>query len=245
VVAREANEWIANKPFLHPAAALDNGPNFQLGVISAASRFAIELGDYLGRSRGSSAIDPNLEKAAGLLKYDGHTWIWGQGNIWPMTKAETSYAQAVEYLAAYNKDVAAGKATYNPRADNLIAFLDRVIADLGSTRATIDSAADVAGGYFDFEADDVFYNAKGKLYGYYVIMNALTADIGPVLREKQADVLWSNMMVSLRKGASSEPLIIVNGARDSMLVPSHLSALGFELASARIQMSEIRDVLQK
>ena len=245
LVEREANEWIANKPFWHPAAGLDNGPNFQMGIISAASRFALELGDYLGRARGSSAIDPNLDKAAGLLKYSGHTWLWGQGNIIPMTKAESNYKDAVGYLVAYNKDVAAGKATYSPRADSLIAFLDRVIADLGSSRATIDAAADVAGGYFDFDADDVFYESKGKLYGYYVIMNALTADIGPVLKEKQAETMWANMLASLRKGASFDPLIIVNGSRDSILAPSHLSTLGFELASARIQMTEIRDVLQK
>lgn len=245
VVSREANEWIANKPFWHPAAALDNGPNFQLGIIYAASRFTIELGDYLGRARGSSAIDDNLDKAVGLLKYDGRIWTWGQGNIIPMTKAETNYKQAVEYLVAYNREVAAGKATYSPRADNLIAFLDRVISDLGSTRATIDSAASVAGGYFDFEADDVFYSAKGKLYGYYVIMNALGDDIRPVIKEKQADVLWANLMTSLRQGASFEPLIIVNGKRDSLMMPSHLTTLGFELASARIQMTELRDTLQK
>lgn len=166
LVDREAKEWIANKPFWHPAAGLDNGPNFQLGIIYAASRFVIELGDYLGRARGSSAIDPNLDKAVGLLKYSGHTWLWGQGNVIPMTKAESNYKDAVGYLVAYNKDVAAGKATYSPRADSVIAFLDRVIADLGSTRATIDAAADVAGGYFDFDADDVFYESKGKLYGY-------------------------------------------------------------------------------
>lgn len=131
----------------------------------------------------------------GGAKYDGRTWLWGQGNVIPMMKAETNHKDAVEYLVAYNKAVAAGKATYSPRADSLMAFLDRVIADLGSMHATIDAAADV--------------------------------------------------LTSLRKGASFDPLIIVNGSRDSVLAPSHLSTLGFELASARIQMTEIRDVLQK
>ena len=43
-----------------------------------------------------------------------------------------SPADAVQFLDAYNHDVAAGKSTYDKRADNLIAFLDRVAADLGS-----------------------------------------------------------------------------------------------------------------
>ena len=83
VVSREADHWAPNKPFWHPAHALDNMPNFQLGVIYAVSRFAVELGDYLGRARGSSSIDPNLDQAAGLFKYDGRTWYWGQGNVRP------------------------------------------------------------------------------------------------------------------------------------------------------------------
>lgn len=245
VIDREANHWLANKPFWHPAAALDNTPNFQLGVMYAISRFALELSDYLGRNRGSSAMDRNLEQAAGLLKYDGRTWYWGQGNFLPMAKAESNYRQAAQRLAAYDRDVAAGRATYSPRADSLIAFLDRVTADLGSARAALQVRAAAGGGYFDFEADDVFYNVKGKLYGYYVIMRALDEDFAPVIKEKQATEIWANTLESLRTGAAMNPLIIVNGRQDSLLMPSHLSALGFYLLSARTQIGELRDIMLK
>ena len=46
--------WPANDPFFMPGAALDNMPNYQMGIVSALSRFAIEMTDQIGRTRGSS-----------------------------------------------------------------------------------------------------------------------------------------------------------------------------------------------
>ncbi|MBY0509810.1 MAG: DUF2333 family protein [Rhodospirillaceae bacterium] len=245
IVARDADQWLPNAPFWHPAAALDNAPNFQLGTIYAVSRFVLEVGDYLGRVRGSSAIDANLDRAVGLLKYDGTTWYWGQGNIIPKPKAESQYREAVEHLAAYNREVGAGTSTYDKRADNLIAFLDRVAADLGSASAELDARAQEGGGYLNFHADDVFYNTKGKLYGYYVILNALGEDFAVVIKEKQASGIYADMLTSLRTAAGMDPLIVVNGDPDALTMPSHLRALGFPLLRARIQMRELGDILQK
>lgn len=245
LVSREIDHWLPNAPFWHPAAALDNAPNFQLGMIYAVSRFALELGDYLGRVRGSSAIDGNLDKAVGLLKYDGTTWYWGQGNIIPKPKAESQYREAVKFLDAYNHDVASGNSIYDRRADNLIAFLDRVATDLGSVSAVLDAHAQKGGGYLDFEADNIFYNTKGKLYGYYVILNALGEDFADIIKEKQGDEIWAGMLLSLRTGAGMDPLIVVNGDPDALTMPSHLRAIGFPLLRARIQVREMADILQK
>jgi hypothetical protein len=245
LVAREADHWLPNAPFWHPAAALDNAPNFQLGTIYAVSRFVLELGDYLGRVRGSSAIDPNLDKAVGLLKYDGTTWYWGQGNILPVAKAETQYREAVKYLATYNNEVGAGRSTFDRRADNLIAFLDRVSADLGSASAVLDERAAMEGGAFDFKADDLFYNAKGKLYGYYIILNALGQDFANIIDEKQSRDIWNNMLSSLRAGAVMDPVIVINGRHDGLLTPSHLYAIEVHLLRARTQIIELHDTLLK
>ena len=240
LTAREADRWIANKPFFHPSAPLDNTPNFQLGMIYAVSRFALELGDYLGRVRGTSAIDPNLDRAAALLRFDGT--IWG---IWPMASADRQYRDGAQRLLAYNQDVAAGKSVYDRRADNLIAFLDRVAADLGSASSELDTRADAGGGYFDTKADDVFYNAKGKLYGYHMILKALGDDFLPVIREKQATEVWNNMLASFRTGATMDPLIVINGRGDGLLMPAHLATLGFHLLRARTQVKELADTLRK
>ena len=245
ITTREADRWIANKPFWHPSAPLDNTPNYQLGIMYAVSRFALELGDHLGRVRGSSAIDENVDRAAGLLKYDGTVWYWGQGNIWPDAKAETQYRRGVEALMLYNRDLAAGKATYERRADNLIVLLDRIASDLGSASAVLDERVAAAGGHFDRKADDVFFNVKGKMYGYAVILNAIGQDFSMVIEDRRSGEIWTQMLTSLRTGASMDPLIVINGEQDSSLSPSHLATLGFHLLRARTQLRELVDTIQK
>lgn len=245
ITMREAERWIANKPFWHPSAPLDNTPNYQLGLMYAVSRFALELGDHLGRVRGSSAIDQNVDRASSLLRYDGTVWYWGQGNIWPDAKAETQYKRGVEALLLYNRDLAAGTATYERRADNLIMLLDRIASDLGSASAVLESRVAAAGGHFDPAADDVFFNVKGKLYGYAVILNALGQDFSTVIEDRRAGEIWTEMLTSLRTGAAMDPLIVINGEQDSTLSPSHLATLGFYLLRARTQIRELGDTLQK
>jgi hypothetical protein len=246
LVDRETEYWAANKPFWMPAAALDNMPNYQQGMVSAISRFAIELGDFLARMRGSSSIDADVNRAVGFLKFDGTIWYWGQGNIIPMTKSETTYKRAVEALDAYNRNVAAGRATYDRRADNLIEFLNRVAADLGSASASLDERAEASSaGFFNTEADDVFYNVKGRLYGFYLVLRELGVDFAPVIKEKQAGPVWDRMLVSLKAAAAMDPLIVANGDEDSLFVPSHLRSLESSLLRARTQIRELGDILQK
>lgn len=246
LINQQTEYWAPNKPFWMPAAALDNMPNYQKGMMYALSRFAVELGDYLGRVRGSSSIDPNLDLAAGLLKYDPTTWYWGQGNILPTTTAESRYREAAQALMRYNRAVGEGQALYDRRADNLIAFLDRVAADLGSASAALDTrVTESDAGYFDRQADDVFYDVKGRLFAYHMILRELGADFEAVIAQKQASGIWANMLESLRKAAIMDPLIVANGEPGGLFVPSHLSELGFDLLRARTQIREATDSLQK
>ncbi len=246
LVDREARRWSPNKPWLHPAYGLDNMPNYQLGVLYSASRFAIELGDALGRTRGSSAIDPDLARAAGLLKYDGRIWYWGSGNFVPTATADSQYREGVEALLSYNARLASGDATYERRADNLIDLLNRVASDLGSASAALDERTLLSNaGYFDNRADDLFYNIKGRLYGYALILRDVGADFGAVIGEKQSSGLWEQMLINLRTAAEMDPLIVANGKQDGMFIPSHLSAQGFYLLRARTQLKELTDALTK
>jgi hypothetical protein len=248
LVEREADRWSPNKPWLHPAAGLDNMPNYQLGILYSVSRFAVELGDSLGRNRGSSAIDPDLDRAAGLLKYDGTIWYWGSGgfNIIPTATADSQYHEGVNALLAYNRRLAAGDANYERRADNLIDLLNRVSSDLGSQSSVLDERTlQSNAGYFDTRADDIFYNTKGRIYGYALILRDVGADFSSVIAEKQATALWEQMLASLRTAAEMDPLIVANGKQDGLFVPSHLSAQGFYLLRARTQLKELSDALTK
>jgi hypothetical protein len=106
--------WVANKPFLFPSSALDNMPNFQTGLIYALSRFAIEMTDVLGRTRGTSQVDGDLDKASGLLKYDGTTWIWEPSiSLLPTASAERQYLAGHRALDRYNQRLTGGEAIYD------------------------------------------------------------------------------------------------------------------------------------
>ena len=68
--------WVANEPGFLPGAWLPNMRNYQQGVIYGLSRFAFELADTVGRSRGATAVDPDLDRAAGLLRFPGDVWVF-------------------------------------------------------------------------------------------------------------------------------------------------------------------------
>ena len=232
----EQNSWVANNPFFLPGYMLDNMPNFQQGIIYAISRFAIEMSDQLGRTRASSEVDKDLEDAAGKLKFPGTIWLFDFETSWaPTTPAEKQYAAARRALIAYNQRLAAGDAT-----------LERMTADLGSSSAIIDQHLTHAGGWgMDTKVDDIFYNVKGRLYGYYMLLRELGVDFDRVIQDRDLGSAWNQMLASMRAAAALDPLVIMNGAPDGLMFPSHLSVQGFYLLRARTQLREITNILQK
>ena len=249
LIDREVNQnhWIANDPFFYPDALLDNAPNFQMGIIAALSRFAIEMTDHIGRTRGSSEVDHDLDRAAGLLKYPGTIWVYDiSTSVLPTASSEAQYRQARRALLAYNTRLAEKKATFEGRADNFQAYIERVAADLGSSSAILERRVREHGGQiFDTHSDDIYYATKGRLYGHYMILREMGKDFQAVIDEKQLTPAWTQMLDSLREAAKLQPFIVRNGAPDEMLQPSHLAAQGFYLLRARTQLREISDILLK
>jgi hypothetical protein len=243
----DQNRWTANDPFFLPAAALDNMPNFQQGIIAAISRFAIELTDQIGRTRGSSEVDPDLEKASGLLKYAGTVWMFDLSTSWaPTASSEQQYRAGRRALDRYNERLAAGEAVFDRRTDNLLTTLDRIATDIGSSSAALDRhIREHSGGLFDTRADDLFYGVKGRLYAYFLILRDLADDYRNVIAERQLDTAWEQMLASFRTAATLDPWVIVNGAPDGQFLPSHLAVQGFYLLRARTQLREITNILLK
>ena len=249
LIDREVTQtkWVANKPFIFPSSLLDNMPNFQMGLVYALSRFAIEMTDVLGRTRGSSQADPDLDKASGLLKYDGTIWVWEPTtSLMPTASAERQYVAGQKSLTSYNTRLGEGNAVYDKRADNLIAFLARVSSDLGSSSAALDTRAmESEAGWFDMQADDTFYATKGRLYGYFLLLREIGIDFEEVIAEKKVGKAWAQMLQSMRTAAEMDPLVVSNGANDGMAVPSHLAVQGFYLLRARTQLKEVENILLK
>lgn len=244
----EEHRWTPNDPWFMPTAGLDNMPNFQLGIVEALSRFSIELLDQIGRVRGSSAADENLDKASGHLKISGTKWAFDPSVSWlPTTPAESEYLAARRELLAYNERLAGGSAVFDRRADNLQATIERVAADLGSASQAIDDhVRDHAGGWwFDFQVDDEFYRIKGKAYAYYLIFRDLGRDYDQVLSERNLTRPWNDMLSVMRTLAGLDPLVVMNGSPDGFIFPSHLTSQGFYLLRARTKLKEISNILLK
>ncbi len=244
----DRNRWTPNDPFFLPAAALDNMPNFQQGIIDALARFAFELTDQIGRTRGSSQTDSDLRDVSGQLQYAGDVWIFDPEVSWfiPTVPSENRYRKAGRSLDRFNERLVLGEAAFERRADNLLATLDRIALDLGSSSAVLDKhIAEAAGRFIDFKADDLFYGVKGQTYAYYLLLRELGRDFETVIEERKIAKAWALMLDSMRHTAMMQPKVVVNGAPDAQLMPSHLAAQGFYLLRARTQLREITNILLK
>ncbi len=249
LINREVNQtgWVANNPFFTPSALLDNMPAFQQGIISALARFSFELADQIGRTRGSSEIDADLKNASGLLQYSGTVWVWDPSvSLAPTATSEQQYEKARKALESYNRRLGDGKAVFERRGDNLLATMERIALDLGSSSAVLERhVAEHSSDFLDFQADDLFYNIKGQTYAYYVVLRALGGDFENVLRERELAGVYAQMLTSLHEAAALDPWVVTNGAPDGFFPSSHLAAQGFYLLRARTQLREISDILRK
>ena len=247
LVEREVrtHRWTAMDPFFLPGSALDNMPNFQQGIMSALSRFAIEMSDQIGRVRGSSQVDNDLDKAVGFLKYKGDVWVYDLSESWlPQRSSAQQYGLGADAFGRYNQRLGDGGAVFERRADNLLTTLDRFSADLGSASAVLDGAISNLS-VLSLDTDDIFYRTKGRIYAYYLLMREMRHDFAGVIDEKKLGPAWDLALISLRQAAQMDPFVVLNSNPDSFIGPSHLASQGFYLLRARTQIREISNVLYK
>jgi hypothetical protein len=268
------NAWIAAMPqyklgfFGIPWQStpfLDNKEAFQHGVLFALRRTAVELSDQLGRVRGTSEADLDLQNARGSLQYDSEIWWINPFDpsrpFGPVQPAASVYRNAMSLYQSYNIRLEQCAAVLDARADNLRSFLDRISNDLGSTvdilaRRSLGSRYDpltdeyVPGegndrGWFDFRADNVFYDASGLMYAYHGILQATRRDFAQVIANRNLGDIWNRMERNVAEAAALGPLIVANGRRDGFLIPDHLAAMSENVLRARTNMTEISDILDR
>jgi hypothetical protein len=225
---------------------LDNKASFQRGIQRAVSRTATDLVDNLARVRGTSGIDPDLDRARGSLQYDQFTWYISVSRFGFTTPSPTYYRSAILDIRKFNDKLQACGAVFDARADNLGVLLDRVANDIGNTSAALRERAEkYNAGWFDTHADNLFWEAYGQLYAYYGILTAAHADFEDVIREKHLDNLFDNMEGQFRSALRIQPFIISNGREDGWIMPTHLTTMGFYVLRVRSNLVEIRNVLQQ
>ena len=247
LVTREVdvNTWTPMMPFFTPPGILDNMPNFQRGIMAALGRFSTELMDQVGRVRGSSQVDRDLEQARGFLNEQPNIWIWQPSvSLMPSATSAQKYRAGRDRLIAYNKRLASGQAVFERRSDNLQALIDRIANDEGSDSGVIDQhIIERSGDLFDIRADDIFYFNKGRLYANYILLRELGYDFENVIRDRNLTNPWNGMVETFRIASALDPWVVWNGYPDALLIPNHLAAQGFYLLRARVQLREISAIL--
>lgn len=254
----EENSWISSHPLYKggffgidwdATPFMDNKASFQRGVQQATARIAVELADQLGRVRGTSQIDRDLQRARGWMQSDQFTWYFNPFSrlpFGPTTPTQSFYSKAIDAFESYNKRLENCQATFDARSDNLMAMMDRIAKDIGSTSARIkDRSEKHNSGWFDFRADNQFYEAKGQLYALYGILRGARADFQKVLEIRRAEDLWANMEGQIRSALELDPLIVSNGTEDGWIMPTHLTTIGFYILRVRSNMIELRSVLNR
>ena len=225
---------------------LDNKASFQRGVNQAIRRTTVELVDTLGRTRGTSQINRDLQKARENMQFSEDAWYFGLNPFGPKTPTPSFYRTASASLRAFNDQLVACNAVFDARADNLITFLDRIANDIGSTSAILrERSENYNAGWFDTRADDRFWFAYGQLYGYYGILHAAAADFEDVIRQRSLGPLWDQTEQQFRAALRIRPFIISNGNEAGWIMPTHLATMGFYVLRVRSNLVELRSVLDR
>lgn len=229
-----------NTPFM------DNKASFQRGVNQVVRRTAIQLADNLGRVRGTSGINNDLQNARGNIQFDESTWYFGTDPFGFKTPTPSYYRAAVESWNKFNTSLVSCDAVFDTRSDNLLQFLDGMASDLGNTSDILRRRSEeFNAGWFDTRADDRFWFAYGQLYGYYGVLSAAGSDFAQVIRERNLTNLWNDTLSQTRAALRIQPAIISNGEESGWIMPSHLATMGFYVLRVRSNLVELRSVLDR
>lgn len=268
------NTWVPSDPqykigwfglvTFHATPWFDNKAHFQVGAIRAVRRVSIELVDILGRARGTSAPDQRLEDARAAVQWNERAWVFNPFDArlqLLMASATASYRNAIVALDDYNMRLSQCNAIFDSRGDNLFQLLDRISNDIGgmadelaqrskAERWDVGTKTFVPGdgnnrGFFDFRADDLFYRAHGMIWAYHGIMQAVRVDFGNIIENANLTRVWDRMEGHLAEAASLKPLIVSNGAEDSLFTPDHLSVLAANMLRAHANMAEMREIINR
>ncbi|MBU2549218.1 MAG: DUF2333 family protein [Proteobacteria bacterium] len=250
-----ANKWLPNDT-LYPTIFLDNPQNFQLGLLETIRYSTRVLRDKLSRLRTTDKIDLDAEAAFVYFSNDPFKWI--------LPSAESKFKKGVGSLKRYESRLAAGKADFYPRADNLNELLDQYISLLGGVNTRLSNAPrskspilteETAGDQYTkgekfvdaqvpwTQVDDNFYYARGVAYGIRHMMLAVKYDFKNILEVKKAEEL-ADRIIHVLDQSQFEPLFVLNGSRGSILA-NHSLILQSLLEDARQKMRSLQDMIRQ
>ncbi len=237
LISREVDDhmWTPNLPIIFPGYVLDNMPQFQRGIIKALKNTTVTLSQ--------SYDSPELLKATEFLKYPADVWLLSKTeNLSLAPSSGAQYRKARKSLQRFNE------AELKPRksADEILLKLLTVInRDTGRIMNKLETEVrEHSTDWFDNAADNVFYNAQGQMYAYYVVLKAMSADFKAQILNADQYENWTILTKTLEDGLALSPMIVRNGEADSVFAPNHLLILNGYAAKTRYRLNLIMAALQ-
>jgi hypothetical protein len=222
-----------------------------LEVVRYSSRV---LRDNLSRQRTTDTIDPDCDKAFTYFSNDPYKWI--------IPSAEGKYKEGIKSCRNFMERLEGGTAKFYPRSDNLMQLINqyvsllggvntrllnasRTLEPLGSEDNTRTSLGTSEGPKYVkvpwTKVDDNFYYAQGVGFALYHILKAMEIEFAPVVADKNAGVILSSIVESLKE-SYFEPLIITNGDKDGIFA-NHSNNLRVFLDDARQKSNSLISML--
>jgi len=242
----------------------DNKASFQLGAGRAVRRMSIELADFLGRARRTSAVDPDLVSARSFMQFSERAWFinpFDSRNPFISTTAAQAYRSGMAAYLTFNQRLGVCDALFDARSDTLFLVLERIANDIAGVSEELASRSkgerwDVQTktfvpaegnnrGFFDFRADDLFWRAHGLMWAYHGILQGMRYDFADAISQNNADPIWDRLEGHVAEAANMRPLIVSNGRADSLFQPDHLSQLAVSMLRATQNILELREVINR
>lgn len=218
---REVNQnaWVANAPFYVPTAILHNMASFQTGIVEGITGFADVLNEVL-KTRGTSSVD--LEVTVDKLSKRPDIWSWNWSEPWGyLGNSEREYREGLLDLQGYNVAVSDGTSAFPKDAPALALILTRFSRELQEAVTALGREADYRPLVLSRRLGDSFYRVRGLAYCQMILMRGLRSDFGALIGARNLLEEWEKAEEALGRVALYSPLFVINGAPDSVLVPSH------------------------
>lgn len=226
------NMWTPNLPFIFPGYVLDNMPSFQTGILHAVKTSV--------KSLLSVYATDDIQQAMKLLKYPPNVWILSKGeNLALAPSSGAQYRKARKNMLSFNKNT---DFVASDGKKIVISFLTNMEKDLNKISANLENQVrEYSSDYVDFKADEMFYLSQGKIYGYDVLLKALTRDFKYLIVETKQYEKLTSLFKTLEDAVAVDPLIVRNGKVESVMAPNHLIILNYYVIKANYILSQIKE----
>jgi hypothetical protein len=245
---------------LPPGVYLDNIPNWEFGALTELRDVTNSLRNELSRSQSQSSEDRDLLLAQPQFNYNSESWM--------LPSTESEYRRGIKALESYLERLTRNEAQFHARADNLVLYLQVVERRLGNLahrlsqavghdeivtgvvgapaeRPTAPTGSEALGRTPWSQIDDVFFEARGYTWALLHVLQAMSIDFEPILKNKNAQVSVNQIVRKLQE--TQKPIwspLILNGTGFGPMA-NHSLVLASYVARANAAVIDLRRLMEQ